>query len=67
MFLFHTIDLKFGICMLNDPRTIKRCYNNKKNWQIQEVSIVSTRDTVPGGHFDQNINGITKQNILINY
>ena len=32
--------------------------------QIQEVSIVSTRDTVPGGHFDQNINGITKMKFL---
>ena len=26
---------------------------------------MSTRDTVPGGHFDQNINGITKQNIVL--
>ena len=35
-----------------------------KNCQIQEVSIVSTRDTVPGGHFDQNISGITKMKFL---
>ena len=35
-----------------------------KNCQTQEVSIVSTQDTVPGGHFDQNINGITKIKFL---
>ena len=35
-----------------------------ENCQIQEVFIVSTRDTVPGGHFDQNINGITKIKFL---
>ena len=35
-----------------------------ENCQMQEVSIVSTRDTVPGGHFDQNISGITKMKFL---
>ena len=63
MFLFHTIDLKCAICMFNDPRTIKGL-KIIGNCQIQEVSIVSTWDTVPGGHFDQNINGITKMRRL---
>ena len=30
MFLFHTINLKYAICMFIDPRTIKSCYNNLK-------------------------------------
>jgi hypothetical protein len=30
MFLFHTLDLKCSLCIFNDPRTIKRCYNNPK-------------------------------------
>jgi hypothetical protein len=49
--------------MFIDPRTIK-CVTIIEYCQIQEVSIVSTRDTVPGGHFDQNIIGITKIKLL---
>ena len=45
--------------MFNDLRTIKGV-KIFKNCQIQEVSFVSTRDTVPGRHFDQKEMGSQK-------
>ena len=49
--------------MFNDPKTKKRCDNNR-NVPNTRSFIVSTRDTVPGGYFDQNINEITKIKFL---